>query len=154
MLLQVFLCFLDDLLDPARMNAPVLDQLLERELGDLAPDAVEAGDDDHSRRVVDDHVDSGCLLEGTDVPPLTADDPPLHLIVGDIDRADGHLGGVRRRVALNRRGQDFAALLLAGLLNDGLIFQDQASHFAAQLVFDAFQQHFARLLGRQAADAL
>ena len=32
---------LDDLLDPGRVDAAVLDQLLERELGDLAADVVE-----------------------------------------------------------------------------------------------------------------
>ncbi len=93
-LLHLFLGFLDDLLDPGRVNAAVLDQSLERDLGDLAADAVEPGDDDHAGRVVDDHVHAGRLLEGADVPPLAADDPALHLVVGNVDRADGDLGGV------------------------------------------------------------
>ena len=77
MLLDVFLGLLDDLFDSGRMNAAVLDQPFERDLGDLAANAVETGDDHHPRRVVDDHVDAGGLLEGADVAPLAADDPAL-----------------------------------------------------------------------------
>ena len=66
-------------------------------------------------RVVDDHVDAGGLLEGADVPALAADDPALHVVGRDVDGADGRLGGVRRGVALDGRGEDLAGLLLAGL---------------------------------------
>ena len=87
----------DDLLDAGRVDAAVLDQLLQRELGGLAADVVEARDDDDARRVVDDDVDAGGLLEGADVAALAADDPPLHVVGGDVDGADGGLGGVARR---------------------------------------------------------
>ena len=46
------------LLDPRRMDAAVLEQLLERQPGDLAADAVEAGQQDRAGRVVDDEVDA------------------------------------------------------------------------------------------------
>ena len=42
---------------------------LERDLGDLAADRVEAADDDDARRVVDDHVDAGRLLEARMLRP-------------------------------------------------------------------------------------
>ena len=64
------------------------------QLGDLAPDAVEPRNDDNPGRVVDDDVDAGRLLEGANVPPLAADDSPFHVVVGNVDRADRHLGGV------------------------------------------------------------
>ena len=149
-LLQLLLGLLDDLLDPGGMDAAVLDQSLQRDLGDLAPDAVETGDDDDAGRVVDDHVDSGGLLEGADVPAFPADDPAFHLVVGDVDGADGHLGGVRRRIALDRRGQDLPGLLLAALADGRLILQDQAADFAMKVVLDAFQEQVARLLGTRA----
>ncbi len=144
MLLHVFLSLLDDLLDPRGMDAPVLDQPLKSDLGDLAADAVETGDDHHAGRVVDDHVDAGGLFECSDIAPFTADDPTFHLVVGDVDGADGDFGRVRRGVALNRGGEDFAAFLLAGVVNRRLVFQNQVAHLAAQLVLDAFQEQFAQ----------
>jgi hypothetical protein len=57
------------------VDAPVLQQLLERHAGDLAADAVEAGEDHRVGRVVDDEVDPGEVLERADVAALAADDP-------------------------------------------------------------------------------
>ena len=59
------------------MDAPVLDELRERELGDLAAHAVEGREHDRCGRVVDDEVDAGEVLERTDVAALAADDPPF-----------------------------------------------------------------------------
>ena len=39
----------DDFLDPRGMNAPVGDQLVQRQPGDLAAHRVEAADDHHAR---------------------------------------------------------------------------------------------------------
>ena len=55
--------------------------------GDFAADGVEAADDDHAGRVVDDHVDAGGLFEGADVAAFAADDAALHFVAGNIDRA-------------------------------------------------------------------
>ena len=70
--------------------------------GDLAPHPVEARQDDRGRRLVDDHVDAGELLERADVAPVAADDPALHLVVGQLDQARGRLAGVLRREPLHR----------------------------------------------------
>ena len=69
-LLHLLLRFGDDLLDPRRMDAAVLDQLGQRQPGGLAADVVEGADDDDAGRVVDDDVDAGRLLEGADVAAL------------------------------------------------------------------------------------
>ena len=79
------------------MDAAVGDQLLHGQPGHLAPDRVEAREDDRLGRVVDDDVDAGGHLEGADVPALAADDPPLHLVARQVDdrhrRLDDVLGG-------------------------------------------------------------
>ena len=80
--------------------------------GDLAADRVEAADDHHAGRVVDDHVDAGGLLEGADVAPFAADDPALHFVAGDVDGAGGGLGRVGGGVALHGGEQHLARLLL------------------------------------------
>ena len=68
------------LLDPGRVDAPVLDQLRQRQARDLAAQAVERREDDRVRRVVDDEVDARQVLERADVAPLPADDAPLHVV--------------------------------------------------------------------------
>ena len=47
---------------------------------DLAPHAVEARQDDRVRRVVDDEVDAGEVLQRADVAALAADDAALHVV--------------------------------------------------------------------------
>jgi hypothetical protein len=59
---------------------PVLDELRERQLRDLAADAVERREHDGLRCVVDDEVDAGEVLERTDVAPFAPYDPALHVV--------------------------------------------------------------------------
>src|SRR5918992_1302373 len=54
------------LLDAGRVDPAVGDQLLQGEPADLAPDRVEAGQQDGLGGVVDDQVDPGDRLEGAD----------------------------------------------------------------------------------------
>ncbi len=112
-LVHLLLRFADDLLDAAGMDAAVLDQLDQRQLGHFAADVVEGRDDDDARRIVDDDVDARLLFEGADVAPFAADDSALHLVVGNVDGRDGRFGGMRGGVALNGHRQDFARLAVA-----------------------------------------
>jgi hypothetical protein len=76
------------------MDAPVLDQLHERQLRGLAADPVERREDDRLRRVVDDEVDAGQVLERADVPALAADDAGPSCRRRKLDERDGRLRGV------------------------------------------------------------
>src|SRR5581483_3589536 len=58
------------------------------------------------RRVVDDDVDPGQVLECADVPTLAADDPALHVVGGKLDERDRGLRRVARRDALERVGDE------------------------------------------------
>src|SRR5207248_3645872 len=84
-LLELGLRLVVGLLDPRRVDAPVLDQLREGDLRDLAPETVERGEDDGLRRVVDDEVDAGQVLERADVAALAPDDPALHVVGRELD---------------------------------------------------------------------
>jgi hypothetical protein len=77
---DVFSGLRDDLLYAARMDAPVLHQLLHRYTSDLAPHRVEAGDNHRLRRIVNYHINPRSCLESPDVPPLAPDHTPLHII--------------------------------------------------------------------------
>ena len=90
------------LLDPRRVDPPVLDQLLERRPRHLAPEPVEGREDDRLRCVVDDEVDTGQMLERPDVASLAPDDPSLHVIGRQLDHGDRRLRGVARSDTLER----------------------------------------------------
>ena len=99
-LLELRLRLVVHLLDSRRMDASVLDQLLERDPRCLAADPVERRKHDRVRRVVDDEVDAGEVFERADVATLAADDAPLHVVGGELDDGDGRLGRVTGRDAL------------------------------------------------------
>ena len=142
------------LLDPRGMDAAVLEQLLQRHAGDLAADAVEAGEDHRVRRVVDDEVDAGQVLEGADVAALAPDDAALHVVGGELDDADGRLGGMAGGEPLHDDGEDVADApvgLPLGLLLDGA---DDLRAVVAGLVLELLEQLLAGLRGRHAGDAL
>ena len=73
------------LLDPRGMDAAVLDQLRQGHLRHLAADPVERREHDGARRVVDDDVHTGQVLERPDVPALSADDAALHVVGRELD---------------------------------------------------------------------
>ena len=94
------------LLDPRRVDPAVLDQLVERQLRDLSANAVERREHDRLRRVVDDEVDAGEVLQRADVAALPADDPALHVVGGQLDDRDRRLGGMAGGDALQGVGDE------------------------------------------------
>ena len=149
---HLLLGLLDDFLDPRRVDPAVLNQLGQGQLGGLTADVVEGADDHDARRVVHDHVHAGGLLEGADVAALAADDPALHVVRGDVHRADRGVGGVLGGVALDRGGQDFAGLGLAGGPQHLLLLLDPAGDLVGQLLVEPFQQHLLGFRPAQVAD--
>ncbi len=136
------------------MDPPVLDQLREREPRHLPADAVERREDHGLRRVVDDEVHAGEVLERADVPALAADDPALHVVGGELDHGHGGLGCVTRGDALERVGDEVPRpplrlrprLLLERAHAPGEVVADQ--------VLGTLEQVLLRLRGGHAGDAL
>ena len=84
------------------MDPAVLEELRQGEARDLSAKPVKGGEHHCVRRVVDDEVDAGEMLEGTDVPALPADDPPLHVVRRKLDHSHRRLRGVARGDPLQR----------------------------------------------------
>lgn len=103
-------------LNAGGMNAPVHNELLQCQPGNLPTDGVKAGNGDGFGGIVDDQIDAGNGLQCADVPAFPANDATLHLIVGQRDHGDGGLGGVISGAALNRGGDDLAAFFLGLVL--------------------------------------
>ena len=135
-LLDLGLTALVSVLDPLRVDAPVRDETFQREAGDLAPYRIEAGEEHRLGGVVDDQVDAGHRLEGTDVAALAADDAALHLVPGQVQHRDHRLAGLLGRDPLDGQGDDLAGPLLA--LRPGLVLDvpDDEGRFALGLVLD------------------
>ena len=138
------------LLDPGRVDAAVGEELLQRHPGDLAPDAVEAGQDHGVGRVVDDEVDAGEVLEGADVAALAADDAALHVVGGELD--DGHrgLGRVAGGEALHDDGEDVADAAVGVALGLLLDLAHEPRRVVADLVLELLEQDLLGLRGRDA----
>ena len=73
--LHLLFHFLDDLLDPGRMDPAVTDQTFQGDPGDLPPYRIKTGEDDRFRGIIDDEIDPRCRFKGADVPALPPDDP-------------------------------------------------------------------------------
>ncbi len=144
----------DHLFDARRVDAPVGDELLEREPRHLAPHRVEARDDDGLGRVVDDEVDAGRLLQGADVAALAADDAPLHLVVGQVHRGDGALLDVVAGVALDGDADDALGAPLGLFAGDVFDELGLARRAAAHVVEQLRGQLPPRLFAAHAGDDL
>jgi hypothetical protein len=119
------------LLDPCRMDAAVLQQPLKSQAGDLAANAVEAGQEDRARRVVDDEIDPRQGFEGADVAPLAPDDAALQLVRLERDDRNGGLDRVAAGHALHAGGKDAARAAVGVALGLLLNLADQSRAFVA-----------------------
>src|SRR5262245_51322390 len=121
------------------MDATVLEQPLQRELGYLSSDAVERREHDGLRCVVDDEVDTGQVLECPDVATLAADDPPLHVVGGKLDNGHRCLCGVTCCYPLQGVGHEVSRL--AASLGVGFLVQlaDSSRELMAHELFRSLE---------------
>ena len=134
------------------MNAAVLDQLGQGQPGRLAADVVEGTDNDHARRIIDDHIHAGRLFEGADIASFAADDPPLHVVAGYVDCADRGFGCLLGGVALDGGRDDLPCLLLTGGVQMLLMLLDAAGYLVGQFFLETVEHQDCRLLPREHAD--
>ena len=142
------------LLDPGRVDTAVLDELVEREARDLAPERVERRQHDRVRRVVDDEVDARQVLERPDVAALAPDDPPLQVVGRELDDGHGRLRGVARCDPL-QRVRDERARATPGVRTRLLLHvPDVSSELVADEVLRALEELLLRLVRGQPGEPL
>ena len=107
---------------------------------------------DRVRRVVDDEVDAGEVLEGADVAALAADDAALHVVGLELDDGDRRLGGVAGGQALHDDREDVAHAPLGVALGLLLDLAQAAGRVVAHLVLELLHQHRLGLRRRQARE--
>ena len=153
-LLELRLRLVVHLLDARRMDPAVLDELVEREAGDLASQRVERRQDDRVRRVVDDEVDARQVLERADVAAFPADDAPLEVVGRELDDGHGRLCRVTRRDTLEGVRDERAcppSRVRPRLL---LHLPHVAGELVAYEVLRPLEQLLFRLVGGQPGDTL
>ena len=148
LLLDVGRRLLEHLLDAGRVDAPVCDEVLERDAGDLATDGVEARERDGLGSIVDDEVDAGYLLERADVAAFPADDAALDVVRRDRDGRDRALRRVVCGHALDSHGENLAGALVCFGLGAGLDIADDAGGLCDAVLLDGAQHLLARLFTR------
>ena len=151
---ELGLGLVEGLLDPGRVDAPVLQQLLERQPRDLAPHPVEAGEDDGAGRVVDDEIHAGQVLERADVAALPADDAALHVVGGQVHDRHRGLGRVPGGQALHDDGEDVAHAALGVALGLLLDLAHEPGGVVARALLDLREQDLLGLGDAQAGHAL
>src|SRR5215212_6728193 len=142
------------LLDAGRVDAAVGDELLQSEAADLAPDGVEAGQQDRFGGVVDDQVDAGDRLEGADVAALSADDAALHVVRGQGEDRDGRLRGLLGGDPLDGQRDDLARAAVGLLPRLLLEVADQAHGVALGVLLDLLDEEHLGLGGGHGRDLL
>src|SRR5215211_8346223 len=142
------------LLDACRVDAPVLQELLERHPRDLAADAVEAREDHRVGRVVDDEVDAREVLEGADVAALAADDAALHVVGRELHDRDRGLGRVAGGEPLHDDREDVAHAPVGVALGLLLDLAHQPRRVVADLLLELLEQVVLGLRRRHARGAL
>lgn len=128
--------------------------LVRARLRGFSANVIKSADNDHSRSVIDDHINARALLEGTDIASLAADDTSFHVVAGNIDGADGGVGGMLGRIALNGRGQDASGFFFTGGPQHLLVFLDASGDLAAEFPFQPVQEHALGLFAREMADVV
>ena len=109
-------------LNAGRVDAAVHDQLLHSDAGDFTAHRVEGGYDDGLGGVVDDQIHTGGSFQRTDVAAFTANDPTLHVVIGQGDHRHGAFRHMVGSALLNGQGDDVASLLFALFLGTGFDF--------------------------------
>src|SRR5262249_26382282 len=105
-----------------------------------------------ARSIIDNNVDSRAFLEGPDIAPLASYDPPFHIITGDVDGADGRVGGMGGAIALDGGHQYFLGFLLGNGAQVFLALLDAGRDFVTERDFQPLHQHLLGLVTAEIGD--
>ena len=144
----------DQFLDAGGVDPSVHDKPLQRKTGDFTADGVEAAQRNRFRRVVDNKVDAGHCLEGTDIPALPADDPAFHLVRRQRNDAYGDFRRIFHRTALNGGHDDFLGFPVRLALRFFLELLEAETDHVLGVKFDLPQKNIPGFLARQGCDLL
>src|SRR5664279_3116553 len=109
-LIHLAFCFLDELLDVCRVNAPVHNQPFQGNPCHFPSNRVERGQGDGLWCIIDQKVHTRQGLESPDIPAFPPNDASLPVFGGKRNHADSGLAHVVGGNLLNRRSNDLGCL--------------------------------------------
>ena len=148
-LFNVLLGAVDAFLDAGGLDAPVLDQLGQRQSRDFPAHRVEAGQGYDAGAVVDEDFDPGAGLQGPYVTSFAADETAFHLIVGQGDNGGGAFRDDVGGKPVDGEGKDATGVFVGpGLV---LLFQFvvAAGQFVGRFLLGALEHDGAGFVGGQ-----
>ena len=134
------LCLLYDLFDSRRMDTSIDDELLEGDSCDLTTHRIKSGKNNRLRRIVDDQLYAGQLLQCTDITSLTADDAALHIIIRKLHDGNGRLGHLISCTTLNRIHDIVAGTLFSLFLRLIIILANHLRIIVLCVLFEGLQK--------------
>ena len=141
--------FFHHFLDSRRMDPSVNDQTFQSDPRNFSSHRVKAGQYNRLRGIVDDQLNSGHRLQGTNIPALSANDAALHLIAWELYYGNGRLRHMIGRTSLNGSHHVLLRFLFRFFLCLALQLLDQLCSIMLHIFFHRFQKIFLRLLGGQ-----
>src|SRR5215213_8496024 len=148
-LLDLLLSLRNHFLNARRMDASVLEQLIQGHTSNLAPHWVVTGKGHGLRRIVDNNIDAGNLLEGADIAALAADDPALELFAWERHSRNRDLGDIIGGAALNSQRDHLARGFIGLIARRALDLADAPRRIITRLSLDALENDRSRLLGTE-----
>lgn len=130
------LCLLYDFFDSCRMDTAIDDQLFKGNTCYLTAYRIEAGQYDRFRRIIDDQLDTGQLLQCPDVSSFTANDSTLHFIIRQLYNRYGGLCHLVCRAALDGINDIIPANLLTLFLGLVVILADHHRIIMLRILFE------------------
>ena len=152
--LNFSLGFLHHLFNARGVDAPILQQLDQRDPRHLAAHGVVARKSNRFGGVIHNNVNPSELLEGPDVAALAPDDPPLEFFARQVHGRDRNFGDIVTGGPLNGEPDDFPGGLIG--LFVGLLFDlaDAPGGIITSLAFDLRQDDRPGLVAAQLRNAL
>lgn len=142
------------LLDTRRMDTAVCDEVLHGDATDFAANGVEARDGDALGGVVNQKIDSGELLERTDISAFASDDAALEVVRRDMDGLHRCFSGMIGSDALDGKAQNLARLFVGLELRALFSLADDGGTFVGNLVAKTVEKLSLRLVGSHAGNTL
>ena len=152
--LNVTASLLNHLLNSCGMDTAVADKLLKSDACDLTSNRVKARNGNNVGCVVNNKLNAGKILDGTDISTLTTDDSTLHLVTGDLNNRDCDLADMICGEALNCERKNVTSLGISLVLKSLLIFCNLKSSLMLHLGVETSNKLCLCLIAGKTCDLL
>ena len=149
LILQLLLHLGYHLLNTGGVDTAVGNKLVKCQTANLTTDRIKGRDDNSFRCIINYNLHSAGGFKRTDITAFTTDNTAFHLIVVNMENANGILDGCFGGHSLNGLNHDFLGLLIGiqlCLIHD---FVDIAGSIGTSLILQALHQSALGFLGTE-----